>query len=178
MSLKLMKDKSDVVSRLMKKINDPEYQERMKQKRINYKKSLTAEYQLGFFVGEDIVNRFLPTLSVEPGTRKEILVSDEDQREYNRLDKRWYEKCKLGKDQSEKEWTDFQEFRQVLKTKYLPNPLVCHENLLNIRDMGKFKAGLMTSLWDCDHCSYSLEKEDIEIYDEEDYFTIIKLKLK
>jgi len=178
-----MKEKSDVVSRLMKKINDPVYQERMKQKRINYKKSLTAEYQFGFFVGEDIVNRFLPTLSVEGGTRKEILVSSDDQREYNRLDKKWYENCKNNLTNSEqlesvKNWTDFQEFRQVLKTKYLPNPLECHENLLNIRDMGKFKAGLITSLWDCDHCCYSLEPEDIEIYDEDDYFTVIKLKLK
>lgn len=178
MRLKLMKEKSDVLNRLLKKINDPKWKEQMKQKRINYKKSLTAEYQLGFFVGEDIVNRFLPTLNVEAGTRKQIDVSTEDQWEYNRLDKRWYEKCKLGKDQSEKEWTDFQEFRQILKTKYLPNPLECHEKLLNIRDMGKFKAGLIISLWDCDHCNYSLESEDIEIYDEDDYFTVIKLKLK
>jgi len=173
-----MKDKSDVVSRLMKKINDPEWQEQMKQKRINYKKSLTAEYQFGFFVGEDIVNRFLPTLSVEGGTRKQIEVSSEDQREYNRLDKKWYDRCKNGKDESKDEWNELQNFRQVLKAKYLPNPLVCHEKLMNIRDMGKFKAGLITSLWDCDHCNYSLEREDIEIYDEDDYFTIIKLKLK
>lgn len=173
-----MKEKSDVVSRIMKKINDPEYQEKMKQKRLNYKKSLTAEYQFGFFVGEDIVNRFLPTLSVEGGTNKQILVSSEDQREYNRLDKKWYERCKPGSSSTNEEWIDFQNFRQILKTKYLPNPLECHVNLLNIRDMGKFKAGLITSLWDCDHCNYSLESEDIEIVDEDDYFTVIKFKLK
>jgi type II restriction/modification system DNA methylase subunit YeeA len=44
--------------------------------------------------------------------------------------------------------------------------------------MDEFKQGLITSLWDCDHCNYSLDPEDIEIYDEDDYFTIIKLKLK
>lgn len=173
-----MKEKSDVVSRLMKKINDPEWQVRMKQKRINYKKSLTAEYQLGYFVGEDIVNRFLPTLSVEGGTIKQILVSSDEQRKYDRLNKEWYDRCKNGKDESKDEWTEFQNFRQELITKYLPNPLICHEKLLNIRDTGKFKAGLITSLWDCDHCNYSLDHEDIEIYDEDDYFTIIKLKLK
>jgi hypothetical protein len=173
-----MKEKSDVVSRLMKKINDPEWQKQAKQKRENYKKSLTAEYQLGYFVGEDIVNRFLPTLSVEGGTRKEILVSSDEQREYNRLDKKWYERCKSGVINARDEWKELQEYREFLKVKYLPNPLICHEKLLNIRDMDKFKTGLITSLWDCDHCNYSLESEDIEIYDEEDYFTIIKLKLK
>jgi len=173
-----MKEKSDVVSRIMKKINDPEWQEQMKQKRIEYKESLTAEYQFGFFVGEDIVNRFLPTLSVEGGTKKQILVSSDDQREYNRLDKKWYDRCKPGSSNTDKEWTDLQEFRQVLKEKYLPNPLECHEKLINIHNMDEFKQGLITSLWDCDHCNYSLEPEDIEIYDEDDYFTIIKLKLK
>lgn len=172
-----MKDKSDVLGRLMKKFNDPEFQEKMKQRREDYKKSLTSEYQLGFFVGEDIINRFLPTLSVEENMGKSIQISEEDVIEYKRLDNEWYNKYQHGKHEADEEWKAYQDFRQVMKTKYLPNPLICHEKLINIQNMDEFKNGLITSLWDSDSCNYSLKPEDIEIYDEEDYFTIIKFKL-
>lgn len=176
-----MAEKSERLSGLLKKINDPAWKEEMKRKRAEYKESLTAEYQLGYFVGEDVIHRYLPTLNVEGGTLKEISVTSEEQRKYNRLTKEWYDKCKLEKDgntNSKDEWNEYQSFRKELIEKYLPNPLVCHERIINIRNMNEFKEGFIFSLWDCDCCNYSLEPEDIEIYEDGDYFTVIKLKLK
>jgi hypothetical protein len=66
----------------------------------------------------------------------------------------------------------------MLEKKYLPNPLICHLDLLNIKNENEFKDGLKFALWDCDMCSYNIEPENIKIYDEEDmYFTIIEFVL-
>jgi hypothetical protein len=43
----------------------PEWLEEQKIERIERKKELTAEYQLGYYVGREIINRFLPTLSTD-----------------------------------------------------------------------------------------------------------------
>jgi hypothetical protein len=66
----------------------------------------------------------------------------------------------------------------MLEKKYLPNPLVCYVGTLNIQDMDDFKKGLIQTLWDCDTCSYNLEKDNIKIYNDEGYYsTIIEFKL-
>jgi hypothetical protein len=66
----------------------------------------------------------------------------------------------------------------MLEKKYLPDPLVCHLRLLNVENWDEFKEGLIDYLWECDMCSYSLKAEDINIFDDDDYFTIIKFKLE
>lgn len=169
--------RSNVLDRLLKKLT-PEKLEKMKQARIESKKKLTTEYQFGFYVGEDIVNRFLPSISVEPGTRVQIEVSEEDSTEYVRIEKEWYNKYQEGKEEAIDEWGNYQKYREVLKKKYLPNPLVCHMNTLNIVDLEEFKKGLICSLWNSDHCNYCLEPDKIKIYDDESfYFTIIEFEL-
>jgi hypothetical protein len=165
--------KSKVLERLLKELT-PEKLEKMKQKRLEEKNKLTTEYQFGYYVGENIVNRYLPTLSVESGTRTQIEVSEEDSNEYNRIEKEWSNKYQNNKS-SDVEWNDYQKYRENLNKKYLPNPLICHISPLNIEE---FKKGLIWSLYDSDHCSYNLDPDKIKIYDDENlYFTIIEFEL-
>lgn len=171
------KKKSEVFERLRARLT-PEYLEKMKQERIEHKNSLTAEWQFGYYVGEDIVHRDLPTISVEGGTRKEIPVSLEDELEYKRTEENWYNKTQHGKVDAKDEWEKYQECRKRLIKKYLPNPLKCYRSLLNITNMDEFKDGLITSLWGSDVCNYNLNPENIKIYDEDDdYFTVIEFTL-
>jgi hypothetical protein len=60
--------RSKVFDDIFKRLT-PEEMEKIKQERISYVKSLTSEFQLGLYVGEHIVNRFLPTLSDRKSTR-------------------------------------------------------------------------------------------------------------
>lgn len=172
--------RSKVLDRLLKKLT-PEKLEKMKQNRIEEKEKLTTEWQFGYYVGEDIVNRYLPTLSVEPGTRTSIEVSKEDSIEYDRIEKEWSDKYQKEGSQSWcelDEWSDYQKYREMLNKKYLPNPLKCHMGILNILDLSEFKKGLIFSLWNSDHCNYNLDPEKIKIYDDEKiYFTIIEFEL-
>jgi len=173
-----MKEKGSIVERLRAKIT-PEYLEKRKQEQIDQKNSLTAEWQLGFYVGEDIVHHFLPTLSVEQGTIKVIPVSSEDELEYKRREELWSDKYNRGKNEAKEEWESFQQLRKELQAKYLPNPLQCHLPVLNIRNMDEFKSGLISSLWNSDVCSYELKPENIKIYEEDDsWFTVIEFELR
>ena len=175
-----------------KKIQDlidsitPEMSEEWKQKRIEKKKSLTLDYQLGYYVGLEIVHRFLPTLSTDMlQTLNVIEVSEEDTLENERLDTEWYETTRYGgnwngKDENgdKEKWELYHQHNKMLDKKYLPNPLKCHLSLLNIQNMEEFKKGLCFALWDCDMCSYDIEPESIKIYDEEEFYnTVIELVL-
>lgn len=171
------KKKNEVFDRLLLKLT-PEYLEKMKQKRIEHKNNLTAEWQLGYYVGENIVHDDLPTISVEAGTRKEIPVSLEDELEYKRTEENWYNKTQHGKVKADDEWKVYQDCRKRLIKKYLPNPLKCYVGILNIHNMEDFKNGLINSLWNSDVCNYNLNPENIKIYDDDEvFFTVIELML-
>lgn len=164
-------EKSTYLDRLLKELT-PEKLEKMKQERLEEKMKLTADWQLGYYVGESIYHKSLPTLSVEPGTRIIIPVSLEDEQEYKRIEEEWWDNY------TDEEWNSYQEFRKKINKKYLPNPLKCYENILNITNMEEFKDGLITSLWNSDVCNYELTPDKIKIYDDgEIYFTIIELEL-
>ena len=173
-----MKKMSEVVERLRKRMEDPKYIAKMEKKRIRYKKSLTAEWQFGFFVGEDIVNTCLPTLNTECTTRNVINVSEEETLERDRLAKLWSDKYNYKDDDSAKEeWKNLRDYEEMLKFKYLPDPLIYYCRLLNIRNEKNFKDGLISSLWDSDRCNYDLSPDKIKIYEDGDYFTIIEFEL-
>ncbi len=163
----------------------PEMREKWKQERNEMRKLLTPEFQLGNYVGETIVNNHLPSLSTNGlHTRKVIEVSKEDNDENQKLSDEWYETTRYGGNYNKldvydkEKWNLYRQHSIMLENKYLPNPLVCYVDLLNIQDIDEFKRGLIQSLWDCDMCSYSLEKSEIKIYDDEDfYFTIIEFIL-
>ena len=65
----------------------------------------------------------------------------------------------------------------MLEKKYLPQTLECVFNLIAIRDIKKFKEGLMDSLWNCDMCSYNIDEDKIEITNDLELgFTHIKFQ--
>ncbi len=174
---KIMK-RSEIFNDLLESIT-PEMEKNWKQQRIERKNNLTSEYQLGYYVGEYIVSRFLPTLSTDMiKSRRVITVSEEDTEENKRLDSEWVNTKRPNEEGSKDKWDLFYQHNKMLEKKYLPNPLICHLGTLNILNMDEFKKGLSYSLWDCDICSYNIEPENIKIYDDEEVrFTIVELKL-
>ena len=177
--------RSKILSDLLKSIT-PEMEEKWKQERMNYKKSLSIEYQLGYYVGLEIVHRYLPTLSTDMIQSNYVIeVSQMDSEENKRLEVEWFTTTKHGgewdgkSDNGNKErWDDLFDHNKMLEVKYLPHTLTCHMDVLNINDMKQFKEGIRTSLWDCDMCSYNIDIENIKIYDDEDIrLTIIEFTL-
>lgn len=176
-------NRNDFLDDILKNINSEEYQEKAKKRLEDYKKKLTPSYQLGYYVGEDIVLMDLPTLSTDMLlSRKVIKVSDEDTEVNKQLDEEWRksyrgaEKDPSLKDLSDEKWGLLRENRRYLDMKYLPETLKCIKRTLNLSvlNLEEFKQGLQISLYDCDMCSYSLKDEDIT-FSEDDYFTIITL---
>ena len=171
--------RSKTLEKLMKELT-PEKIEEMRLKRIARNKALTLEFQLGWYVGEDIVNRFLPTLTVDMlQTRVLINVTKEEGDEAKRLGDVWYSNYD-EKVKNDDNWIALRKYHVMLEEKYLPPILECRIRPLNVDNMEEFKNGFRSSLWDSDLCHYDItSNDDIEIVNEEDgYFTIIKLKYK
>jgi len=173
------KNRSFRLPRLTQKQKDD-----VKKRSLAARASWTIAYQLGFYIGEEIVHKYLPTLSVDGiKTRKNISVTCGEGDECRRLDDVWYKKRMESRDDddksSEAEWKALRAYHEMLEEKYLPKTIECHFQLLNITEenMKDFKKGVGTSLWDCDCSHYSTRPEDIEVVaDEEGWFTNIILK--
>lgn len=155
----------------------PEDEERLKANRLERVKLLTAEYQLGFYVGNEIVHRKLPSLSIDMiHTNNVISVTPEEELKAKELNDIWYNNYKEGV-KEDPNWFALRAFHKEMEDKYLPKTLECYFNPLNIENMSEFKKGIRASLWDCDICHYKIEEDDIDIKLTDDYFfTIITLK--
>lgn len=175
----------------MKAINEklsyitPEEIEEQRMGRLNRIKSLTLEYQLGYFVGDYIVDHYLPTLSTDPIRSKNCIeVSDEDFMENERLSTTWSNRYEWGKFPDIKQennvnslWEAYRAHSEKLSKKYLPEVLKCTFNPINVENLDEFKKGIADALWDSDICAYSTDLNDIKIYhDDEYYLTYIELK--
>ena len=161
----------------------PEKKAELKQKRLDKKAKLTLAYQLGYYIGEQIVDKYLLTLSCETiRTNNVIQVSISEADKLRELSDIWFNKCHSikGSDEeqevsSEVEWKALRAYNKMLEDKYLPYTIKCHFQVLNVleSDMNDFKKGISTSLWDCDCSHYSCELEDISVEDDEScFFTI------
>lgn len=173
------KDKKTILSRIKSRIaatkaeKGDDYYDIERKK---YIKSLTLAYQLGYYVGEDITMRFMPSLTyismIETNVQKRI--TEEERDKYRELDDKWYET-------NSKEDFDIQlKYYKSLEKKYFPKVLKCYFDPINIPDEAydDFIKGLQHALWNSDCCAYSTKKEDIKIYLDEYYKTIIELKYK
>lgn len=178
-------EKNKILNDLLESIT-PEMEEKWKQERMDFKKSLTPDYQLGFYVGLEIVHRYLPTLSTDMVQSYHVVeVSQMDSEENKRLEEGWFLTTKHGgewdgksENGNKEKWDDLYDHNKMLEVKYLPHTLTCYMDVLNINDMNQFKEGIRTSLWDCDMCSYNIDVENIKIYDDEDVrFTVIEFTL-
>jgi hypothetical protein len=154
---------------------------------LERKSKLTLAFQLGYYVGEQIVDRFLPTLSCDSlQTRKVISVTAGEGDECRRLNDIWFGKRMefRGDDNeaskaTEKEWNALRAYHEMLEDKYLKDTIECRLPLLNVdeKDMDEFKKGIGVSLWDCDCSHYSTKEENIDVKDDDRFlFTVITLK--
>jgi hypothetical protein len=135
-------------------------------KKVLKYKDPTIAYQLGVYVGEHIINRYLPTLSIDYiQTNNNISVTCAEGDEYRRLNDIWFNK---KRDDSSAEWDALKKHEKMLNDKYLPKTLECHIPFLcvNENDMEEFKNGLIEALWDCDCCNYKIGVDDIIIVKE------------
>ncbi len=158
-----------------------------KRKRKESKSKLSLAFQLGFYVGEQIVDRYLPTLSCDMlQTRKVISVTVGEGDECKRLNDVWFGKrmeFRGDEDEAskatEKEWKALRAYHEMLEAKYLPGTIECRFGFLNVteEDMADFKKGIGVSLWDCDCSHYLTDSENIDVKDDDDaWFTVITLK--
>lgn len=165
----------------------PERKAELKKSRLEERASLTLPYQLGHYVGEDIVRKFLPTLSVDSlQTRTIIPTTPDEEVEAKRLHNIWFGKVMSfkGSDEekhktTETEWKALRAYHESLEEKYLPKTIECRFRFLNItqENMKEFKMALGNALWNCDCSHYSCNAEDIDVKaDEDGWFTIITIK--
>lgn len=141
----------------------------------------SPEYQLGLYIGNYIVDRFLPTLSTDMiRSRTVINVTEEEKTEYERLDSIWYNLVSQNSEKmlAKNEWNALQVYRKKLDNKYLPPVLECYVTLIRVSEdkVLDLKKGIRQSLWDCDMCSYKCDPDDIEM-SESGWHTILKFPL-
>jgi len=150
-------------------------------------------YSLGVYLAEHIMLTQMPSLSCYSRTRNIIQVSWGEAKETKRLSDLWYsrlveEEAKLtkglkGKERYKKEaeakflvkdeWNADMKYRYILKEKYLPHTLKCHVPYVDFSDEETnkiIKKGFIDSMWDSDHCEYSLKEEDIIFENETDKY--------
>lgn len=141
---------------------------------------------LGYYIGEYIVRRFLPTLSCDMLLSHNVIeITKEEQEKYTILNETWFQKT-MEKDENgkklptEKEWNELQEFRKILTEKYIPETLDCYIPILEEKDLDieLFKKGLGVALWDCDMSYYLCDPKDIEINFREGRFDFPSIILK
>jgi hypothetical protein len=138
--------------------------------------------QLGYYVGEYIVDHYLPTLNTDLlKTRNIINVSDEEFKEYEKLEDNWKRKLKIydGDGDSNKEFEESKKYRNILANKYLPKILKCNVPKVAPTDIEQFKKGIVSALWNSDLSWYSCKTENIEIkiYND-DYVWCSEIRLK
>lgn len=158
----------------------PEEQQEIRNRRIERIKALTMEYQIGYYVGEQIFRKDLPCLDVDMiHTSRVINVTPEEFAETKRLNDVWYSNhTDEPRGDKDPNWVALRAYHKELEDTYLPKVLTCYIDPVNVVDMEEFKKGVRAALWDCDMCHYNIsDNSDIDVaYDEDYYFTIITLK--
>jgi hypothetical protein len=138
----------------------------------------SLNYQLGEYVGEYILDHFLPSISVGHGyTRNIIQCTIGEADKHKRLEKAWHDLSDSDRMIETKPWHEMLDFGRSLEDKYLPHTLRCFLNRVTPTDMDKFLDGVISTLWHSDVCCYCLDKESIE-FKQDKYHTIINLKLR
>jgi len=148
-------------------------------------------HSLGEYLGEFLISRKIPSLSCNPTTNYIIQVTSKEADEYEKLNETWsskvFKNSKLSDDEryslAEKEWNDKIKYNYILKEKYLPHQLKClvpYIDFSSEKINKHIKEGLIESLWDWDHCEWSLVPDDIIFENDNNLnlsFVTLKLEL-
>ena len=158
-----------------------EQKEAYKNRRLKERSSLSLAYQLGIYVGEQIIHKYLPTISVDSAqTKTNISVTCAEGDKYRNLNDTWFKfAMEIGETGGNGEaWINMQNYYDILLDKYLPDTVECLFHLLNITEeyMLDFKKGIGHCLWDSDCSHYSADPKHIEVKaDTDGFFTLITL---
>ncbi len=156
----------------------PEQEEERRQQRIAKIKTISLDYQLGRYVGEEIAREHLPTLSTDwLRTCKVIQVTQEESEKVEELEMNW-QKSHEASTPTNTEWEELITYRQTLEEKYLPEVLECFIQPVNVEDEEQFKKGVADGIWDSDLSHYECSgPEDIAFrLDDQAIFTIVTLR--
>jgi len=141
--------------------------------------------QLGYYIGEYIIMTALPTLSCDfDQNRRTVNITDDEQKEYTKVNELWYKKTlerdeKSNKASIDNEWKERQKYRKYLTEKYISETIKCDIPVLdeNGIDIKLFKEGIAVALWDSDISHYSCDPNKIEIHFAENGFDFPYIKL-
>jgi hypothetical protein len=130
----------------------------------------SIEFQMGLLIGH-IVWQAMPTLDIYwIHSWNVIKVTDEEREKRDELLKKWYDPETMGIDRvkNEQAWVELKQYEHSLEKKYFPPK---YEKLIDIvipkhPDVLK---GIISFLWSCDGCTYSIDEGDIEIETHEKY---------
>lgn len=123
----------------------------------------TLEYQLGYMIGDQIVDRYLITLSNERHTRNVIVIAPQEQAEYERLHNIWNDAYNIDNEKSKEEWKAYRDYTHSLQRKYLPAKLECFVGKIeSVNNLEEVKEGIRHALWNSDSCCYDTTVIDIE----------------
>lgn len=130
------------------------------------RKKHSIESQLGFYIGEYILMRFLPTLDIyHHDSARTIHVGEEEKIEYDRLEKKWFDE-RVGGETLKENWVNLIKYQHMLEEKYLPHKLFMYVPFFDIpeENLSEVKEGIRSVLWDSDICNYHIgSNDDIEI---------------
>jgi hypothetical protein len=150
-------------------------------------------YSLGVYLAEYIMLDKMPSLSCYQWTNIGVQVTSGEADETKRLSDVWfsrlneeqhkltkglkgaerYKKEKEAQNLVKDEWNADMKYRYMLKEKYLPHTLKCVVYYVDFSDEEtnkEIKRGFIASMWDSDHCEYSLKEEDITFENEIDTY--------
>lgn len=140
--------------------------ERIRERMKNYVPKPREKYslasQVGGYIGEYIVLRYLPTLNIYScQSRNVIEVSLGEFTEYKRLEDFWFVDRENGETKREN-WINLRRYGMMLEEKYMPHELVMNVPFFDIPDenLSEVKEGIRSVLWDSDICSYHIESND------------------
>lgn len=135
--------------------------------------------QLGYYIGDAIVDRYMLNLDIDYERGKNIVkVSDEDKAAYAEIEKLLNEKQATSDkaDVNWPEWINYIAFRKEMQRKYIPEFLECHvAKVESVTDYDELKRGIGASMWDSDRSNYACDPDNIKIKDE-GRCTVITLK--
>jgi hypothetical protein len=145
---------------IMNRISSTEFKDQIRIENQNWYNSLTLDYQLGYFVGLQILQNRLPSLPINIYTSKKsnVNITEEEKLKYEKLEIE-FEKD----DENEEKYDKLNEFNLELEKKYLPNPYLCKFDLVRFEDETEFRRGLIVGLTHPEIEYYSIENIEINI---------------
>jgi hypothetical protein len=125
--------------------------------------------QIGEFVGESLVRRYVPCLSIDQlQTNTVVKVDYDDELVYRQYEKEMWVNGKLDSDKFKR----CRNFNKVLEKRYLPAAIKCYLPPYHITDVEYFMKGVYFGIWDSDISPYNVDVNELPIVEDKLTMTI------